>query len=275
MESTPRFLNGTGSSRSNTATSSRPTCARLTRTRARKRSSLAPTAPRLRPTSPPSGMQDAADHWESAYANHGGESVSWYQATPRMSLELFDALDVGRDVGVIDIGGGASRLVDELVAKGFADVSVLDLSGEALAETRRRLGQDVSVDWVQADVLAWTPQRRYGLWHDRALFHFLVDPDDRKRYLQTLRSAVEDNGAVVLATFALDGPPTCSGLPVVGYSADDLAELLGAGFEPVDAHREEHVTPRGSIQPFTWVAGRMRGASRPTPRRSPTASSRP
>ena len=149
-------------------------------------------------------MQDAAEHWESAYANYGGESVSWYQATPRMSLELFDALDVGRDVGVIDIGGGASRLVDELVAKGFADVSVLDLSGEALAETRRRLGQDVSVDWVQADVLAWTPQRRYGLWHDRALFHFLVDPDDRKRYLQTLRSAVEDNGAVVLATFALD-----------------------------------------------------------------------
>lgn len=208
-------------------------------------------------------MQEAAAHWESAYANHGGEGASWHQATPRMSLTLFDALDVGRDVGVIDVGGGTSTLVDELVAKGFADVSVLDLSGKALAETRRRLGEDASVDWLQADVLSWQPQRRYGLWHDRALFHFLVDPGDRDRYLQLLRSAVEDNGAVVLAAFALDGPPSCSGLPVVRYSADDLVELLGARFECVHAYREEHVTPRGSIQPFTWVAGRMREA-RPT-----------
>jgi Methyltransferase domain len=209
-------------------------------------------------------MQEAAGHWDNAYANRGGENASWYQTTPRMSLKLLDALDVGRDVGVIDVGGGASRLVDELVAKDFTDVSVLDLSGKALAETRRRLGQLASVELLHADVLAWQPQRRYGLWHDRALFHFLVDPGDRNRYLQTLRSAVEDNGAVVLATFAPDGPPSCSGLPVARYTADDLMELLGPGFDRVDAHREEHVTPRGSIQAFTWVAGRMTGASRPT-----------
>jgi len=203
-------------------------------------------------------MQEAAAHWDSAYANHGGESASWYQATPQMSLELFGALGVGRDAGVIDVGGGASRLVDELVAKGFTDVDVLDLSGKALAESRRRLGGDASVGLLQADVLTWEPQRRYGLWHDRALFHFLVDAGDRNRYLQTLRSAVEANGAVVLATFAPDGPPTCSGLPVARYSTDDLVELLGRRFTRLAAHREEHVTPRGSIQPFTWVAGRMR-----------------
>jgi len=209
-------------------------------------------------------MQEAAAHWESAYASHRGESASWYQATPRMSLELLDALQVGPDVSVIDVGGGASTLVDELVAKGFADVSVLDLSGNALAATRRRLGEDVAVDWLQADVLEWQPRRRYGLWHDRALLHFLVEPGDRDRYLQTLRSAVEENGAVVLASFAPDGPPSCSGLPVVRYSVDELVELLGAGFELVDARREEHETPRGSIQPFTWVAGRSRGARRRT-----------
>ncbi len=205
------------------------------------------------------GMTTPAAHWDSTYTKHGN-SVSWYQEEPRVSLELFDALDVAPDVSVIDVGGGASTLVDELVARRFSDVSVLDVSGTALAETRRRLGDDASVDWLQDDVLTWQPRRRYGLWHDRALFHFLVHRGDRDTYLQKLRSTVDQDGAVVLATFAPDAPPSCSGLPVARYSAEGLVMLLGAGFEIVDARREVHVTPRGSVQPFTWVAGRICGS---------------
>ena len=205
-------------------------------------------------------MTRRASHWDSAYASGGVEGASWYQETPRVSLDLIDALDVGRDVAVVDVGGGACTLVDHLVAKGFTDVSVLDVSANALAETQRRLGQDVAVGWLEQDVLAWRPERRFGLWHDRALLHFLVDPDDRDAYFQTLHSAIQDEGFVVLATFAADGPTSCSGLPVARYSAEDLVRLLGLRFKPVDARREEHVTPRGSIQPFTWVAGRMQPA---------------
>ena len=202
-------------------------------------------------------MTSRADHWDSAYVSGGVEGASWYQETPRLSLELIDAIGVGRDVAVVDVGGGASTLVDHLVAKGFGDVSVLDVSAEALAEARRRLGRDVAVEWVEEDVLVWCPRRRFGLWHDRALLHFLVDPDDRDAYFETLHSAIADQGFVVLATFAPDGPPSCSGLPVVRYSADELQQLVGVGFEPLEVRREEHVTPRGSVQPFTWIAGRL------------------
>lgn len=209
-------------------------------------------------------MTTPVAHWDSTYTKHGRKSVSWYQEEPRVSLELFDALDVAPEVSIIDVGGGASTLVDELVAKGFLDVSVLDLSGTALAETRRRLGDDSSVDWLQEDVLTWQPRRRYCLWHDRALFHFLVHRRDRDTYLQRLHSTVDQDGAVVLATFAPDGPASCSGLPVVRYSAEGLLMLLGPEFELVEARREVHVTPRGAVQPFTWVAGRIGAAHRKT-----------
>jgi trans-aconitate methyltransferase len=188
----------------------------------------------------------------------GADGVSWYQDVPTVSLELIEALGVGRDAVVIDVGGGGSTLVDHLVERGFADVSVLDVSTAALNESRRRVGDAVPVNWLNEDILVWRPERRFDLWHDRAVFHFLAEPDARDAYLSTLRSAIRADGFVVIATFAPDGPQSCSGLPVTRYSADDLTGLLGVGFVLVETRREEHVTPVGVMQPFTWVAGRMR-----------------
>jgi ubiquinone/menaquinone biosynthesis C-methylase UbiE len=201
--------------------------------------------------------EERARFWDSAYASRGVQSVSWYQDTPIVSLELIEALGIGRDAAVVDIGGGASVLVDRLVEQGFVDVSVLDVSADALAEARRRLGDAAPVSWLHEDLRVWRPERRFDLWHDRAVFHFLVTCDDRDRYLQTLRSAIKTNGAVVLATFAADGPEFCSGLPVARYSSADLAHLLGNRFELLETRQEEHTTPAGVMQPFTWVAGRI------------------
>lgn len=182
--------------------------------------------------------------------------MSWYQPRPSVSLELVGALGVLSDTPVIDVGGGASLLAEELLGRGFADVTVLDLSTIALDEVRRRLGGR-QVELLQADVLHWTPSRPYGLWHDRAVLHFLVEDDDRRRYLDRLHEAVRPGGFVIVGTFAPDAPPTCSGLPVVRFSAAELAIMLGEGFELLEVRREEHRTPRGRIQPFTWVAGRL------------------
>ncbi len=173
-----------------------------------------------------------------------------------MSLELIDKLGVSPDTAVVDVGGGASTLADHLVGKGFADVSVLDISAGALDEGRRRL-VDAPVSWRHEDLLAWNPDRRFGLWHDRAVFHFLVSADDRDSYLRTLRSAIQSEGFVILATFAADGPESCSGLPVARYSDADLVQALGAEFELLATRRENHITPRNAMQPFTWIAGRM------------------
>ncbi len=201
--------------------------------------------------------EERARHWEAAYTGRGFDGVSWYQEVPSVSLELIDALGVPPDAAVIDVGGGASTLVDHLVEQGFSDVSVLDVSAAALAEARGRLGDAAPVSWLHEDLLLWRPERRFDLWHDRAVFHFLVSPDERAMYLATLGAAIETDGFVVLATFAPQAPEFCSGLPVARYSVDDLTDLFGVGFELVQTRREEHVTPGGSTQPFTWVAGRV------------------
>ena len=158
---------------------------------------------------------------------------------------------------VIDVGGGESLLVDCLLAQGFADLTVLDISRVALAEARRRV-ESAQVRWVEADVRTWQPDRRYGLWHDRAVFHFLVDPADRAAYLRNMATATAPGSALIVATFAPHGPETCSGLPVARYSSDALARALGADFEVVEILEEQHPTPSGGIQPFTWVAGRLK-----------------
>jgi len=201
---------------------------------------------------PSSTSEEWARHWEAAYAGRGFDGVSWYQHVPRVSLELIAALGVPAGAAVIDVGGGASALVDHLVKQHFGDVSVLDLSAAALAEARRR------VNWLNEDLLLWRPERRFDVWHDRAVFHFLVATDERDAYLELLRSALRGDGCVVLATFAPDAPERCSGLPVARYTADELADLLGPGFELVATRREVHTTPTGNTQPFTWVAGRIR-----------------
>jgi SAM-dependent methyltransferase len=196
-----------------------------------------------------------ADHWEAAYETRGATEVSWFQTVPVVSLELIETLGVSQDAAVIDIGGGASSLVDHLVEQGFSDLSVLDISGTALGVARQRLGAGAPVSWLHQDLLSWRPSGRFDLWHDRAVFHFLVG-EDRDAYLEVLRCGIAPGGALIMATFAEDGPEYCSGLPVARYSTIELGSVLGEGFAVVETRREVHTTPAGATQPFTWVAAR-------------------
>ncbi len=202
-------------------------------------------------------MDDRAGHWDSTYADRGTTGVSWFQPAPTPSLHMIDVLGIAPTAKVIDVGGGAASLVDQLIARGFTDLTVLDISEVALTAARARVGDQAAVSWVHEDVLTWRRRHQFNLWHDRAVFHFLVDPADQQRYLETLRAALAPAGAVVIATFAPDGPDRCSGLPVARYSADDLTVLLGNAFTVVDTSREEHTKPTGARQPFTWVAARL------------------
>lgn len=199
------------------------------------------------------GSESSRAHWDHVYGKAQADELSWFQRHAGVSLAAIDRTAVGPHAAILDVGGGASTLVDGLLARGFDDVTVLDLSETALATARDRLGAPRSVRWVCADVLSWRPDRPYDVWHDRALFHFLVEPADRARYLDVLRSATPIGGYVVLGTFAADGPKRCSGLPVRGYSPQDLVAALGADFDTVDVSREEHHTPSGLMQPFSWV----------------------
>jgi trans-aconitate methyltransferase len=170
---------------------------------------------------------------------------------------MLDRCRVTTDDSLIDVGGGASVLVDQLLDRGFSDLTVLDIAGTGLQTARQRLGESAQrVDWQVADLLSWQPERAYRIWHDRAVFHFLTADHDRQQYLKALDSATTTSAVAVFATFAPDGPEQCSGLPVTRYSASDLAELLSADWSPIAADREEHATPGGMVQPFTWAAFR-------------------
>ena len=196
---------------------------------------------------------DRSIHWDDHYGTVGADQVSWFEAEATLSLELVDLAGVTAAATVIDVGGGASPLAGALVARGHDDVTVLDLSAEALTRARAGLMEPDAVQWVVADLLAWAPTRRYNVWHDRAVFHFLVDLHDRATYRAVLRQALGPNGTVIVATFAEDGPTMCSGLPVRRYSTEELVEELGPGLTPVATGRHDHVTPAGGVQHFTWV----------------------
>jgi len=174
-----------------------------------------------------------------------------------MSLALIAALGVRPETPAIDVGGGNSLLVDHLLERGFADVTVLDVSSAALAQAQQRVGE-APVTWLEADVCGWRPERTYGLWHDRAVFHFLVNPADRAAYLDALWAATAPGAAVIIGAFAQDGPESCSGLPVARYSADGLASVVGGLCEVTTTSQEQHTTPGGDVQPFTWLAARRR-----------------
>jgi SAM-dependent methyltransferase len=210
------------------------------------------------------GGSSRSEHWDAAYASGGVQGVSWYQPVPVVALGLIEALGVQPDAAVLDVGGGGSALAGELVARGFGDVTVLDVSAVALAATCESLPAGAPVRCVEADILEWMPDRRYELWHDRAVFHFLVEPMERERYLAALHRVLAPGGVAVLGTFATDGPGTCSGLPVCRYSAGGLGDALGDAFDVVATRRETHVTPRGVVQPFTWVAARFAQLSQPS-----------
>lgn len=200
-----------------------------------------------------------AGHWDEVYEEKDHEDVSWFQNDPRMSLELIRESGIAKDAAMVDVGGGASALGTRLLADGFSDVTVLDIAAPALAVARDELG--FTGNTVVADVREWRPVRRYRLWHDRAVFHFLTAAEDRAAYRRTLEAAVDGDGWVAIGTFAADGPERCSGLPTARYDADSLAAEF-SGWEVVDGRREEHHTPWGAVQPFTWLL--LRRVSRET-----------
>ena len=200
---------------------------------------------------------DAEAHWDSAYTDRGVRGVSWFQPAATVSTELVHRLGIPKQAAVIDVGGGTSYFVDALAAEGFGDLTVLDVSEVALGTVRQRFGEHQTLALVHADVLSWAPGRKFDLWHDRAVFHFLVDSSARDSYLAQLRLALRHGGTVIMGTFAPDGPEYCSGLPAARYSGDELVKALGPGLEVVEELREEHLTPAGVTQPFTWLAARF------------------
>ncbi|MDA9398005.1 class I SAM-dependent methyltransferase [Bradyrhizobium sp. CCBAU 45389] len=205
-------------------------------------------------------MSDRTTHWDNVYATKGEAEVSWYQDSPAISLAMIRAANSDHDAAIIDIGGGASRLVDALLQDGYRHLAVLDLSANALDVAKKRIGQAAStVEWIVADATTWRPTRTYDVWHDRAAFHFLTDPDDRAAYVERLRAAVGAGGQVIIATFAPDGPEKCSGLPVQRHDSASLAAELGPEFELVEARSETHHTPWQSTQAFQFSRFRRRG----------------
>ena len=193
-----------------------------------------------------------ADHWDGRYASVDSRQVSWFQADPAVSLELISRA-APAPASVVDVGGGASVLVDRLLEAGYHDVTVVDISGAALRETHDRIGES-PVHFVETDVRDWQPARTFDVWHDRAAYHF--DAGDRAHYWDLVRESLPHGGHVVMATFAEDGPQMCSGLPVQRHSVADLVREMGAGFTLVEDRREEHVTPAGGTQSFVWILAR-------------------
>ncbi len=200
------------------------------------------------------------NHWENVYTGKLDTQVSWFEATAGVSLDLIRAHSDGKR-SLIDIGGGASRLVDTLLAEGrLSHIAVLDLSPAALEVSKQRIGPAADgVEWIAEDVTRWTPARSYDIWHDRAAFHFLTETGDRDAYVTRLRRALNPDGVVIIGTFAPDGPERCSGLPVVRYSPAKLAGVLGAGFDLVDERRHVHTTPWGATQSFQFSVLRRIG----------------
>ncbi|MBR0835538.1 class I SAM-dependent methyltransferase [Bradyrhizobium manausense] len=204
-------------------------------------------------------MSDRTTHWQNVYATKGEAEVSWFQDSPTISLEMIRTVSPNHDAAIIDVGGGASRLVDALLQDGYRDLAVLDLSANALDAAKKRVGAAASrVDWIVADATTWRPAKTYDVWHDRAAFHFLTDPRDRAAYVERLRTAIAPGGHIIIATFAPDGPEKCSGLPVQRHDSASLAAELGPGFELVETRSETHQTPWHSMQAFQFSRFRRR-----------------
>lgn len=198
-------------------------------------------------------------HWQNAYETRAYTDVSWYQPEPVRSLDFIEASGIAKHRPIIDVGGGASTLVDHLLSRGYSALTVLDIAEGALRQAQDRLGErSQGIDWLVDDVIAFEPERRFALWHDRAVLHFLVDADKRERYLGALRRALAPDGHVVLAAFGPEGPQKCSGLPVRRYSVERFRELLGGEFELHDEVIEEHTTPGGGVQQFLYTRWQRR-----------------
>jgi SAM-dependent methyltransferase len=198
-------------------------------------------------------MKPRKQHWEDVYQVRDHDLVSWYQADPILSVELISSCGTNLNSPLIDVGGGSSVLVDRLLETGYIDISVIDLSPTALRNSRTRLGERArDVTWIESDITDHMFDHHFAIWHDRAVFHFLTEPEDQERYVDQIRNVIPAGGHVIIATFAPDGPDQCSGLPVQRYDEQSLSDVLGAGFEPMRFEREAHRTPSGSIQRFVY-----------------------
>lgn len=198
---------------------------------------------------------EAKAHWENIYKTKGPTEVSWYQVRPETSLRLIERAASDKASAIIDIGGGDSTLVDHLLADGYTNVAVLDISEEALKRAILRVGRAAAeqVGWFEADITDIDlTANQFDVWHDRAVFHFLTEPEARQHYVETVRRSVKPGGHVIVATFATDGPKQCSGLDVRRYDPDSLHDEFGQDFELLDSVRETHQTPFGTEQKFIY-----------------------
>jgi len=196
---------------------------------------------------------DREEHWQTVYRTKQENEVSWFQDRPDMSLTLLRQAGLGTQTRIVDVGGGASRLVDHLLDLGCGQVTVLDVAQAALDKARARLGGKAEkVEWIAADVTRWRPDGIFDVWHDRAVFHFLTEAPERAAYVSILAQALRPGGQAIIGTFALDGPERCSGLPVCRYDAAGLAETLGTSFRLVETAAVDHRTPAGKIQKFRF-----------------------
>lgn len=202
-----------------------------------------------------------AEHWEKVYSSKSDKEVSWYREHLDNSLRMILNTGAGPEAAVIDVGGGSSTLVDDLLENGFVSVSVLDISNSALERSKARLGRrQEMVEWITADVTAVDlPRDHYDIWHDRAVFHFLTDPDDRRAYVDLVNASVKPGGHIIVASFGESGPAKCSGLDVVRYDPESMHGEFGSGFELVDSITETHETPFGTTQDFIYCYCRKIG----------------
>jgi len=197
---------------------------------------------------------ETQQYWESVYQTKSSTEVSWYQPTPQKSLEIITDTGVPHDGTIIDVGGGASTLADALLEQGYSTISVLDISANAIATAQTRLGNNAGrVRWIVADITAVElPPHSIDVWHDRAVFHFLTNPDDQQRYIEVVNGALKSGGHIIVATFAPDGPMKCSGLDVMRYAPEELHSTFGDNFTLVYSEQERHQTPFGTEQSFIY-----------------------
>jgi len=209
----------------------------------------------------------AADraHWERTYTEKTADQVSWYEPQPQRSVELIEATKLDHEAGILDVGGGAASLAARLLGMGYTDLTVADVSPAGLAHAQSELGSDAArITWIEADIRSHDFGRSYDLWHDRAVFHFMVDAVDRDGYLDVLRKTLRPGGHLILATFGPQGPTQCSGLPVERYGADDVQRVLGDDFELISSTLADHRTPSGRSQQFHYAHLRRRSNAFPT-----------
>ena len=193
---------------------------------------------------------NAKEHWENIYQTKKPDEVSWYQEKPETLLDIIFRIGIDKNAKIIDVGAGVSRLIDHLLALGFRNMTVLDISSNALNESKKRLGDKAkNIEWIVSDVREFKTKDKYDLWHDRAVLHFLTEEKDIRKYVELVRTYVKPNGYIIVSTFSVNGPKKCSGLDIKQYSEDSMKKLF-SGFEHIKSFEEEHITPWGASQMF-------------------------